>query len=48
MLRAHGLIQKVSHTHRYHVTATGRTILVAVLTTASTTVHQLNQLPKAA
>ena len=48
MLRAHGLIQKVSYTHRYHVTATGRTILVAVLTTASTTVHQLNQLPKAA
>jgi hypothetical protein len=48
MLRAHGLIQKVSHTHRYHVTASGRTILVAVLTTATTTVHQLNQLPKAA
>jgi len=48
MLRAHGLIQKVSHTHRYHVTATGRAILVAVLTTASTTVHQLNQLPEAA
>jgi len=48
LLRAHGLIQKVPHTHRYHVTATGRTILVAVLTTASTTVHQLNQLPKAA
>jgi hypothetical protein len=48
MLRAHGLIQKVSHTHRYHVTGAGRTILVAVLTTASTTVHQLNQLPKAA
>lgn len=48
MLRAHGLIQKVSHTHRYHVTATGCTILVAVLTTASTTVHQLNHLLKAA
>jgi len=48
LLPAHGLIQKVPCTHRYHVTATGRTILVAVLTTASTTVHQLNQLPKAA
>jgi hypothetical protein len=48
LLRAHGLIQKVPRTHRYHVTATGCTILVAVLTTASTTVHQLNQLPKAA
>ena len=48
MLRAHGLIQKVSHTHRYHVTATGRAILVAVLTTASTSVHELNQLRPAA
>ena len=48
MLRAHGLIQKVSHTHRYHVTADGRAILVAVLTTARTSVHQLNQLPEAA
>lgn len=48
MLRAHGLIQQVSHTHRYHVTATGRAILLAVLTTARTSVHELNQLPKAA
>lgn len=48
MLRAHGLIQKVSNTHRYHVTADGRAILVAVLTTARTSVHQLNQLPQAA
>ena len=48
MLRAHGLIQKVSHTHRYHVTGAARAILLAVLTTARTSVHQLNQLPKAA
>jgi hypothetical protein len=48
MLRAHGLIRKVSHTHRYHVAADGRAILVAVLTTARTSVHQLNQLPQAA
>lgn len=48
LLRAHGLIQKVPRTHRYHVTETGRTIIVAVLTTARTSVHQLNQLPKAA
>jgi len=47
-LRAHGLIQKVPRTHRYQVTDTGRTILVAVLTTARTSVNQLNQLPKAA
>jgi hypothetical protein len=29
LLRAHGLIQKVSHTHRYRVTASGRAILAA-------------------
>jgi hypothetical protein len=44
LLRSHGLIQKVSRTHRYHVTENGRAILVAVLTTAQTSVQQLNQL----
>jgi len=48
LLRAHGLIQKVPRTHRYHVTETGRAILVAVLTAARTSVNQLNQLSKAA
>jgi hypothetical protein len=48
MLRAHGLIKKVSRTHRYMVTETGRAILIALLTVAKTSVHQLNQLPKAA
>ena len=48
LLRAHGLIQKVPRTHRYHVTDAGRAILVVVLTTARTTLHQLNQLSKAA
>jgi hypothetical protein len=48
MLRAHGLIQKVPRTHRYQVTDCGRTILIAVLTVARTSVHQLNQLLKAA
>jgi len=48
MLRAHGLIQKVSHTHRYHATGAGRAILLAVLTTARTSVQQLNQLRQAA
>jgi len=48
MLRAHGLIQKVSRTHRYLVTSQGRAILIAVLTTAQTSVQQLNQLGKAA
>ena len=48
LLRAHGLIQKVPRTHRYHVTDAGRAIFVAVLTTARTSLHQLNQLSKAA
>jgi hypothetical protein len=48
MLRAHALIRKVPHTHRYQVTEKGRTICIAVLTTALTSVHQLNELAKAA
>jgi hypothetical protein len=48
LLRAHGLIQKVPRTHRYQVTESGRQILVAVLTTARTSVRQLNQLQVAA
>ncbi|MCP5120696.1 MAG: hypothetical protein GY953_58630 [bacterium] len=46
--RAHGVIQKAPRTHRYHVTGAGRTILVAVLTTARTSVQQLNQMQQAA
>jgi DNA-binding HxlR family transcriptional regulator len=48
MLRAHGLIQKVPRTHRYQVTDPGRTILLAVLTVARTSLHQLDQLLKVA
>lgn len=48
MLRAHGLIQKVPRSHRYHVTDKGRSILIAILTTARTSVEQLNRLPQAA
>jgi hypothetical protein len=43
MLRAHTLIQKVAHTHRYHVTPAGRSVLCTVLATAKTSLHQLNQ-----
>ncbi|MBI5884461.1 MAG: hypothetical protein HZB91_15300 [Elusimicrobia bacterium] len=32
MLRAHALIKKVAHTHRYILTAKGRQILPAILT----------------
>jgi len=48
MLRTHGLIQKVPRTHRYQVQGSARPILAAILTTARTSVHQLNQLGKAA
>jgi hypothetical protein len=48
MLRAHGLIRNVPRTHRYHVTDAGRAMLVAVLTSARASLHQLNQMPKAA
>ncbi len=44
LLRAHGLLQKVPHTHRYQVTAAGRKILTAVLTVTQATVAQLTSL----
>ena len=46
--RAHGLAQKVPKTHRYHVTEAGRAIIIAVLTSARTSLRQLNQLLEAA
>lgn len=48
MLRAHGLIQKVTGTHRYHVSKSGRVILLAILTVAKTSLNQLNRLAAAA
>lgn len=48
LLRAHGVIHKVTGTHRYHLTAAARVTLVAVLTVARTSLHQLNSLPVAA
>jgi hypothetical protein len=48
MLKAHGLIRKIQHTHRYQVSKEGQIILVAVLTTARTTLQQINQLQVAA
>jgi hypothetical protein len=41
LLRAHGLLQKVPHTHRYQVTAQGREIITALLTARHTPVAQL-------
>ena len=41
MLRAHGLIRKLSHTHRYQVTDEGRKILNAILLAHRVTVQQI-------
>ena len=48
LLRAHGIIHKISHTHRYHVAQGARTILVAILTAARTSLNQINQLQERA
>jgi hypothetical protein len=44
LLRAHGIIQKLPHTHRYQVTDPGRLILNAVLTAKRTTSQQLTSM----
>ena len=41
LLRAHGLLQKVPHTHRYQLTAQGRAIITALLTARHTPIAQL-------
>jgi hypothetical protein len=41
LLRAHGLLQKVPHTHRYQVTARGREIITAILSARHTPIAQL-------
>jgi hypothetical protein len=41
LLRAHGLLRKISGTHRYLVTKSGRRVLTAILTALRTTVRQL-------
>lgn len=44
MLRAHSLIQKVAKTHRYQITSAGRTVLMTILTSAKTSLYELNRL----
>jgi hypothetical protein len=46
LLRAHGLITKITGTHRYQLTATGRKAITAILTALRSTVRQLT--PEAA
>src|SRR6266704_1005336 len=41
LLRAHGLIYKVTGTHRYHLTKAGRIATTAILTALRSTVRQL-------
>lgn len=41
LLRAHGLLQKVSHTHRCQVTEKGREIITAILSARHTPIAQL-------
>jgi len=48
MLRAHRIIRKISHTHRYLVAPEARTILVAIFTSARTSLNQINQLQRSA
>jgi hypothetical protein len=45
MLRAHGILHKVSHTHRYHVASGARTMIVAILTSSQTSLQQINTIP---
>jgi hypothetical protein len=44
LLRAHRLIRKVPGTHRYHLTAQGRTILTALITARNTSTDLLTKL----
>ena len=40
-LRAHGLLRKIPHTHRYHLTASGRAVITALLAVRQTAVADL-------
>jgi hypothetical protein len=44
LLRAHGLIQKVSTTHRYVLTAKGRSTITALLAAQKADVQQLTKM----
>jgi hypothetical protein len=48
MLRAHGMIHKVTGTHRYNVAPEARTMLLAILTSARTSLKQINALQEQA
>ncbi len=41
MLRAHGLIRKISGRHLYHLTAKGRRLITALLTARQAIIEEL-------
>jgi hypothetical protein len=44
LLRAHGILRKVSGTHRYHLTSQGRLVVIALLTAREADTQQLTRL----
>jgi len=44
LLRAHRIIKKISHTHRYQVTARGRQIVTAILQSQEVTLNKLTEI----
>ena len=44
LLRAHGLIKKVSGTHRYVLTSKGDTLITALLAARQANINQLTQI----
>lgn len=44
LLRAHGVIHKIAHTHRYKLSPRGRALAAAVLATQRLTLEQINKL----
>jgi len=44
LLRAHGLLRKLSHTHRYQLTSKGRRIFTALLAACNADIEQLTKM----
>lgn len=44
LLRAHGILRKVTGTHRYQLTAKGRTVVTALLTAREADTEKLTKL----
>ena len=44
ILRAHKILHKIPRTHRYEVSTEARTMIVAILTSAQTSLNQVNEL----